>query len=80
MNRLGHSVQLLEIGDDGGAGFRLALAVRHDEAAPSDDLADGSSIRAEATATVDTALQNPSPMTSIARRFLMDVTVGANRT
>src|SRR6202048_3746008 len=26
MNRLGHSAQLLEIGDDGGAGFRLALA------------------------------------------------------
>jgi hypothetical protein len=49
-------------------------------AAPSDDLADGSSICAEATSTVDIALQNPSPMMSIARRFLMDVTVGANRT
>jgi hypothetical protein len=49
-------------------------------AAPSDDLADGSSICAAATSTVDIALQNPSPMMSIARRFLMDVTVGANRT
>jgi hypothetical protein len=72
MNRLGHSVQLLETVDDGGAGFRLALAV--------DDLADGSGICAEAASTVDTALQNPSPVTRIARRFLMDVTVGANRT
>jgi hypothetical protein len=32
------------------------------------------------TSTVDIALQNPSSVTSSARRFLMDVTVGANGT
>jgi hypothetical protein len=48
--------------------------------APSDDLAEGTRIRAEGTSTADIALQNRSSMTSNARRFLMDVTVGANRT
>src|SRR5882724_9521482 len=32
VNRLCHSVQLLEIGDDGGAGFGLRLPVCHDGA------------------------------------------------
>jgi hypothetical protein len=39
----------------------------------------GKVISAEAATTVDIALQNPSPITSIARCFLMDITVGSNR-
>jgi hypothetical protein len=48
-------------------------------AAASGDFAAGKDICAEAASTVDIGLQNPRPMTSIARRFLMDITVGANR-
>jgi hypothetical protein len=48
-------------------------------AAPSGGFVAGEGICAEAASTVDIALQNPSPMTNIARRFLMDHTVGANR-
>src|ERR1700676_4649836 len=46
-------------------------------AAPSGDFVAGKDICAEAASTVDIALQNPSPMTSIARGFLMDITIGA---
>jgi hypothetical protein len=39
----------------------------------------GKVISAEAVLTVDIALQNPGPITSIARCFLMDIAVGSNR-
>jgi hypothetical protein len=39
----------------------------------------GKDICAEAASTAAIVPQNSSPMTSIARRFLMDITVGANR-
>jgi hypothetical protein len=47
-------------------------------AAPSNDFAAGKDICAEAASTVAIALQNPNPMASTARRFRMDITVGAN--
>jgi hypothetical protein len=48
-------------------------------AAPSAGFAAGKGICAEATPTIDTALQNASAMTSAARRCLMDISVGADR-
>jgi hypothetical protein len=48
-------------------------------AAPSGDFAAGKDSWAKTASAVDIALQNPSPMTSIARRFFIDITVDANR-
>jgi hypothetical protein len=48
-------------------------------AAASGDFAAGRDICAPAASTVTIALQNPNPMTNIPPRFLMDITVGANR-
>jgi hypothetical protein len=48
-------------------------------AAPSTGFAAGKGICADAPTTIDAALQNARPMTSVARRFRMTVTVGADR-
>jgi hypothetical protein len=48
-------------------------------AAPSGDFVAGGDICAKAALTVEIALQNPSPMTSTARGFLIDITLAANR-
>jgi hypothetical protein len=48
-------------------------------AAPFTGFASGKDICAGATATIDVALQNARLMTSVARRFCMTVTVGADR-
>jgi len=48
-------------------------------AAPSGGFAAGKDICAEATSTAEIALQNPSPMASITRRFLIDFTGSVDR-
>jgi hypothetical protein len=64
VNGLCHSVQFLEICDDGGACLSLGLAR---------DFAAGKGTCAGATANADIALQNPGLVPRITWRFLMGV-------